>query len=261
MNPDEVRDNVSKTYSEYATKPCAGCCCKAKKYAKGLGYTNEDLQDADITVGSLSCGNPVGIADIKEGERVLDLGCGGGFDCRLAARKVGPSGQVYGVDMTEEMIKLATKSTNPEQFPQVKFIQEHIENVGTIDGFSDFFDVVISNCVFNLSPEKQKVIDGVFKILKKGGRLIFSDPVALKPIPEETRKDMASYTSCMANATLVDELSGMLANAGFENIKIEVKDDSSTYVNKWTPESHWEEGKDPKDYIATASIWAYKPAN
>ncbi|ORY54904.1 NAD(P)-binding protein [Neocallimastix californiae] len=225
INPDQVRENVSKTYSQYATAPstCVKCCsCKAKKYAEGLGYTKEDLQDADATVGSLSCGNPVGIADIKEGETVLDLGCGGGFDCRLAARKVGPTGKVYGVDMTEEMIQLATKSTKPEVFPQVKFIQGQIEEVASIDGFLNSFDVVISNCVFNLSPEKQKTN--------------FSDPVALKPIPEATRKDMSSYTSCMANATLVDELSQMLSSAGFENIRIEVKNDSSNYVNKWTPE-------------------------
>jgi len=262
-NPDEVRNNVAKTYSQYATAPssCAGCCCKAKKYAQGLGYTKEDLQDADATVGSLSCGNPVGIADLKEGENVLDLGCGGGFDCRLAARRVGPTGKVFGVDMTEEMIKLATKSTKPEEFPQIKFVQAQIEDIASIEGFSNFFDAVISNCVFNLSPEKQKVINGVFNVLKAGGRLIFSDPVALKPIPEATRKDMASFTSCMANATLVEDLSKMLTTAGFENIRIEVKDDSSTYVNKWTPESHWEEGQNPKDYVATASIWAYKPKN
>lgn len=261
-NPDEVRDSVTKTYTQYATTPSAcvgGCSCKAKKYAQDLGYTGTDLQDADVTIGSLSCGNPVGIADLKEGENVLDLGCGGGFDCRLAARRVGPTGKVFGLDMTEEMIKLAIKSTKPEKFPQVQFIQGHIEDVGSIEGFSNFFDAVISNCVFNLSPEKQKVMNGVFEVLKAGGRLIFSDPVALKPIPEATRKDMASFTSCMANATPVDELSRMLATAGFENIRIEVKDDSSAYVNKWTPESHWEEGQSPKDYVATASIWAYKP--
>lgn len=260
-NPDEIRDGVIKTYSQYAKVPstCTGSCsCKAKKYAQGLGYTTADLQDADVTIGSLSCGNPVGIADLKEGENVLDLGCGGGFDCRLAAKRVGPKGKVFGVDMTEEMIKLAIRSTNPEKFPQVKFLQGRIEDVSSIDGFSGFFDAVISNCVFNLSPEKQKVINSVFSVLKTGGRLIFSDPVALKPIPETVRKDMASFTSCMANATPVDELSKMLATAGFENIRIEVKDDSSTYVNKWTPESHWGEGQSPKDYVATASIWAYK---
>jgi len=262
-NPDEVRESVSKTYSKYAEEPksCCGCCCKAKKYAQDLGYTKEDLQDADASVGSLSCGNPVGIADIKEGENVLDLGCGGGFDCRLAAKRVGPTGHVYGVDMTDEMIKLATKNTKPEQYPQVQFVKKQIEEVSSVEGFSNFFDVVISNCVFNLSPEKQKVLNGVYDVLKAGGRLIFSDPVALKPIPEATRKDMASYTSCMANATLVDELSDMLKKAGFENIRIEVKDDSSSYISKWTPESHWEEGQNPKDYVATASIWAYKPKN
>ena len=260
-NPDDVRDSVSKTYGRYAAAPSTctcGCSCKAKKYAQDLGYTKSDLQDADATVGALSCGNPVGIADLKSGENVLDLGCGGGFDCRLAARRVGTTGRVFGVDMTEEMIKLAVKSTNPEKFPQVTFIQNHIEDVASIDGFKGFFDAVISNCVFNLSPEKQKVLNGVFDVLKVGGRLIFSDPVALKPIPEATRKDMASFTSCMANATPIEELSKMLATAGFENIRIEVKDDSSSYINKWTPESYWEEGESPKDYIATASIWAYK---
>ena len=256
-----IRDGVTKTYSQYATAPstCAGNCTDASKYAEDLGYTSTDLQDADATAGSLSCGNPVGIADLKEGENVLDLGCGGGFDCRLAARRVGREGKVFGVDMTAEMIMLASKSTNPEMFPQVRFVQEFIEDVGSIPGFPNFFDAVISNCVFNLSPEKQKVLNGVFAVLKPGGRLIFSDPVALKPIPEATRKDMSSITKCMANASLVDDLSKMLETAGFENIRIEVKSDSSSYINKWTPESHWEEGQSPKDYIATASIWAYKP--
>jgi len=257
-----IRDSVSKTYAEYAKSPetCAGeRSSDAKKYAEDLGYTKADLKDADSTVGSLSCGNPVGIADLKDGENVLDLGCGGGFDCRLAARRVGTSGKVFGVDMTAEMLMLAAKNTDPKVFPQVRFVQERIEDIASIDGFPNFFDAVISNCVFNLSPEKQKVIEGVFAVLKPGGRLIFSDPVALKPIPEATRRDMASLTRCMANAMMVDDLAKMLQSAGFVDIKIEVKDDSSSYVNKWTPESHWEEGQNPKDYIATASIWAFKP--
>lgn len=243
-NPDETRDSVKKTYTQYAT--CSGSCscsCKANKYAQDLGYTPADLQDADETGSCLSCGNSVGIADLREGETVLDLGCGGGFECRLAARRVGPTGRVFGVDMTEEMIKLAIRSTKPEIFPQVRFIQGNIEDVGSMEGFSNFFDVVISNCVFNLSPEKQKVIDGAFEVLKAGGRLIFSDPVALKPIPEATRRDMASYTSCMANATPIDELSKMLSTSGFENIRIEVKNDSSAYISKWTPGAIGKKGK------------------
>lgn len=117
-NPDETRDSVKKAYTQYAT--CGGngtCSCKANKYAQDLGYTSADLQDADAMGCSLSCGNSVGIADLKEGETVLDLGCGGGFECRLAARRVGPTGKVFGIDMTEEMIKLAVQNTKPETFP------------------------------------------------------------------------------------------------------------------------------------------------
>ncbi len=119
------------------------------------------------------------------------------------------------------------------------------------------FDVVISNCVFNLSPEKEKVLRGVYFVLKKGGRLIFTDPIALKPIPEEIKKDMKSYTSCMANASLIEDLDKILKNVGFKNVRIEVKDDDS-YIKKWTPETKWENGNDPKEFIATASIFAYK---
>ena len=253
---EEIRKEVTNTYSQYA-KEESQCSCKSKKYAISLGYTEEDILGENIPVGNLSCGNPVGLAKIKEGETVMDLGCGKGFDCRLASKKVGPKGKVVGIDMTKEMIEKALEITKKEKYPNIEYELSRIEDLEKFDKFKSKFDLVISNCVFNLSPEKEKVIKGVYYVLKNGGRLIFTDPVALKPIPDEIRKDMKSYTSCMANASSIDELNNLLKNAGFKDIKIEVKDGDS-YVRKWTPETKSENGNDPKEYIATASIFAYK---
>ena len=253
---EEIRKEVTNTYSQYA-KEESQCSCKSKKYAISLGYTEEDILGENIPVGNLSCGNPVGLANIKEGETVMDLGCGKGFDCRLASKKVGPKGKVVGIDMTKEMIEKALEITKKEKYPNIEYELSRIEDLEKFDKFKSKFDLVISNCVFNLSPEKEKVIKGVYYVLKNGGRLIFTDPVALKPIPDEIRKDMKSYTSCMANASSIGDLNNLLKNAGFKDIKIEVKDGDS-YVKKWTPETKWENGNDPKEYITTASIFAYK---
>jgi len=256
-NEEEVRQEVSKVYSQYAKEEEPQCKCKSKKYAISLGYSEEDISDENIVVGNLSCGNPVGLADLKEGETVMDLGCWKGFDCRLASKRVGPKGNVVGVDMTKEMIDEAIKVTRKEKYPNIQYELSKIEDLENFEKFKEKFDVVISNCVFNLSPEKEKVLKGVYFVLKKGGRLIFTDPVALKPIPEEIRKDMKSYTSCMANASLIEDLNKILKNAGFKDIRIEVKEGDS-YIKKWTPETKWENGNDPKEYIATASIFAFK---
>lgn len=253
---EEIRKEISNTYSKYAQEE-SQCLCKSKKYAISLGYTEEDLTGENIPVGNLSCGNPVGLANIKEGETVMDLGCGKGFDCRLASKRVGLKGKVVGIDMTKEMLDKAKEVTKKEKYPNVEYELSRIEDLDKFDKFKSKFDLVISNCVFNLSPEKEKVIKGVYYVLKNGGRLIFTDPVALKPIPDEIRKDMKSYTSCMANASSIDDLNNLLKNAGFKDIKIEVKDGDS-YVKKWTPETKWENGYDPKEYITTASIFAYK---
>ena len=253
---EEIRKEVTNTYSQYA-KEESQCSCKSKKYAISLGYTEEDISGENIPVGNLSCGNPVGLANIKEGETVMDLGCGKGFDCRLASKKVGPKGKVVGIDMTKEMIDKAIEVTKKEKYPNIEYELSRIEDLENFDKFKSKFDLVISNCVFNLSPEKEKVIKGVYYVLKDGGRLIFTDPVALKPIPDEIKKDMKSYTSCMANASSIDDLNNLLKNAGFKDIKIEIKDGDS-YVRKWTPETKWENGNNPKEYIATASIFAYK---
>ena len=261
LNPndaEEIRKEVSKAYAEYSKDENQGCCCKSKKYALSLGYSEEDILDENNIVGNLSCGNPVGLADLKIGESVMDLGCGKGFDCRLASKRVGPSGHVVGVDMTKEMIDKAIEITKKEKYPNVEYELSKIEDLENFENFKSKFDVVISNCVFNLSPEKEKVLKGVYFVLKNGGRLIFTDPVALKPIPEEIRKDMKSYTSCMANASLIDDLNNILTKVGFKNVRIEVKNDSDNYIRKWTPESKWENENAPKEYIATANIFAFK---
>jgi len=257
-DPENIRKEVSKTYRKFAEEE-SKCNCKSNKYAISLGYSEEDLIDENSIVGNLSCGNPVGLADIKKGESVMDLGCGKGFDCRLASKRVGTSGRVVGVDMTKEMIEQAIKITKKDKYPNVEYELSKIEDLEEIEKFKEKFDVVISNCVFNLSPEKEKVLKGVYYVLKKGGRLIFTDPIALKPIPDEIRKDMKSYTSCMANASLIEDLNKMLTSAGFKNIRIEIKNDNNDYIKKWTPETKWEDGKDPKEYVSTGSIFAYKP--
>lgn len=257
-DPENIRKEVSKTYSKYAEDE-RKCSCKSNKYAISLGYSKEDLVDEDSIVGNLSCGNPVGLADIKKGELVMDLGCGKGFDCRLASKRVGTEGRVVGVDMTKEMIEQAIKITKKDKYPNVEYELSKIEDLEKIEKFKEQFDVVISNCVFNLSPEKEKVLKGVYYVLKKGGRLIFTDPIALKPIPDEIRKDMKTYTRCMANASLIEDLNKMLASAGFKNIRIEIKNDNNDYIQKWTPETKWEDGKDPKEYVTTGSVFAYKP--
>ena len=259
LGTDSIRGEVSRRYAQFAKATPKVCACNSKKYAMSLGYSQEDVDNEPFEVAALSCGNPVGIADLKEGEAVMDLGCGTGFDCRLAAKRVGPHGRVMGIDMTKEMLDRATELTKPEKFPQVSYHQSAIENLEQLPMLKQSFDAVLSNCVFNLSPEKAKVISGVFYVLKPGGRLIFSDPVALRPIPASVRADMSSFTQCMSNASSVEEISQLLANAGFVHISIQVKDDSSSYVNRWTPGTQWEGSLSPSKYIATATISAYKP--
>ncbi len=262
-NNDEIRNEVRKNYGKIATSgsPACGCshssCCgtpsevNAADVSRGLGYSSEDL--ASMPEGAnmgLGCGNPQAIASLQPGETVLDLGSGGGFDCFLAARAVGDNGQIIGVDMTAEMITTSRRNAEKAGFRNVEFRLGEMENLPGADGIAD---VIISNCVINLSPEKQSVFNEAFRVLKSGGRLAISDVVATAEMPDSVKKDMAMHTGCVSGASSIPELESMLRQAGFENICIRPRDESKTFIRDWAP------GSKIEDYIGSATIEGVKP--
>lgn len=219
--------------------------------SQGVGYSAEDT--GAVPEGSnlgLGCGNPQAIAALKPGETLLDLGSGAGFDAFLAARAVGPTGRVIGVDMTPEMVSKARKNKVSGGYENVEFRLGEIESLPVADAT---VDVIISNCVINLSPDKPRVFCEAFRVLKPGGRIAVSDIVAIAQIPEELRKDWELYTGCVAGASLVDDLKAMLNQAGFINIRIVRKGESREIIGGWFP------GRKAEDYVASASIEAVKP--
>jgi SAM-dependent methyltransferase len=204
-------------------------------------------EGADLGLG---CGNPQAIASLKPGERVLDLGSGGGFDAFLAARQVGPTGHVVGVDMTPEMVMKARANVAKIGLPNVEFRLGEIEHLPVADAS---VDVVMSNCVINLSPDKPAVFREAFRVLAPGGRLAISDIVAIAPLPPALAQDVAAYTGCVAGAALISDLEQMLTEAGFSNARFDVKGESRALVSDWVPRTH------AKDYVASALIQAVKP--
>jgi SAM-dependent methyltransferase len=199
----------------------------------------------------LGCGNPLAIASLKAGETVLDLGSGGGFDCFLAAEAVGEDGTVIGVDATPEMVSKARGLAAENGFENVEFRLGEIENLPVAD---NSVDVIISNCVINLSPEKARVFEEAFRVLKPGGRVAISDVVATAELPVEVRDDPSLYTGCIAGASLIDDLEAMLERAGFVNIQIEAKDESKAFIRAWAP------GMNVEDFVVSAIIEAEKPS-
>jgi SAM-dependent methyltransferase len=217
-----------------------------------LGYSAADLQS--VPEGSemgLGCGNPTALASIRPGESVLDLGSGGGFDCFLAAQRTGATGRVIGVDMTAEMISKARANAAKGGHTNVEFRLGEIENLPVADAS---VDLILSNCVINLSPDKPRVFAEAFRALKPGGRLAVSDIVALQPIPEALRADFAAYTGCVAGAASADAVEKMLRDAGFVDVRVEVSEASRAFINDWLP------GAQAGDYVASAAITARKPA-
>jgi ubiquinone/menaquinone biosynthesis C-methylase UbiE len=198
----------------------------------------------------LGCGNPQAIAALKPGETVLDLGSGGGFDCFLAARQIGDHGRVIGVDMTPAMISKARENADQGGYHNVEFRLGEIENLPLAD---QSVDVIISNCVINLSPDKERVFRETFRVLRPGGRLAISDVVATTSLPETVRHDVTLYTGCMAGASLIDEIESMLASAGFMDIRLKPKDESRSFIRDWAP------GSQIEDYVVSATIEAVKP--
>lgn len=230
---------------------CAAPCDNAKTTSIGLGYSKTEV--SDVPQGSnmgLGCGNPRAIASLKSGETILDLGSGGGFDCFLAVNEVGQSGHIIGVDMTPEMLNKARNNVSKTRHNNVEFRLGEIENLPVADAI---IDVIISNCVINLSPQKEKVFYEAYRVLKPGGRLAISDIVAFVELPANLQDDMALFTGCMAGASTIFQIERMLKNAGFTDIKIEPKNESSDFIRNWSPNSYIE------NYIVSATIEAIKP--
>ncbi|MBS1173819.1 MAG: arsM [Proteobacteria bacterium] len=218
-----------------------------------LGYSQAEL--GLVPTGAnlgLGCGNPKAIAALEPGEVVVDLGAGAGFDCFLAAHEVGPSGHVIGVDMTPDMLSKARANAQKGLFENVEFRLGEIEHLPIADATAD---VIISNCVINLSPDKPQVFRDAFRVLKPGGRLAISDVVATADLPEEMRNDAGLIAGCMGNASLIGELEEMLREAGFEQVRIEPKDESKEFIKDWAP------GRNVTDYVVSATIEAIKPAD
>jgi len=246
--------NIAKGRSRGCCAPSASCCETARPSAKTLsariGYSAEDV--ASVPEGanmSLGCGNPQAIAALQPGEVVLDLGSGGGFDCFLAAKQVGEAGRVIGVDMTPEMVATARENALSSGYANVEFRLGEIEALPVADAS---VDVIISNCVINLSPEKERVLREAYRVLKPGGRLAIADIVATAPMSEEVRNDLALLAGCVAGAAPIEAITSMLREAGFVRVSVEPSEESRQLIREWAPGRHFE------DYIVSATIEAVK---
>ncbi|HVJ21556.1 MAG TPA: arsenite methyltransferase [Polyangiaceae bacterium] len=257
QSQDEVRNTVRDHYGKVAESNgrvgCApGCCGPNPGSSLALGYSADDLarvpEGADMGLG---CGNPQAIAGLRAGESVLDLGSGGGFDAFLAARQVGPRGAVIGVDMTPQMVTKARENGRKVGASNVDFRLGEIERLPVADAS---VDVILSNCVINLSPNKAEVFREAFRVLRPGGRLAISDVVALGPIPERLRSSVEALSGCVSGAAQVSEIRNWLAEAGFEAISVQPKKESRAFIADWMP------GTGVEDAVASATIEARKPA-
>ncbi|MFZ7125341.1 MAG: arsenite methyltransferase [Desulfobacterales bacterium] len=260
---DLIRTLVRDRYAKAAQgSPCgcgsssaSGCCGDRPGHPDAvgriLGYSDGDL--GSVVEGAnlgLGCGNPTAIGSLRPGETVLDLGSGGGFDCFIAARHVGEGGKVIGVDMTPEMLAKARENAEKTGASNVEFRLGEIEHLPVAD---QSVDVIISNCVLNLSPEKEQVFREAWRVLKPGGRLAISDVVAIADMPDNLRQQAALMTGCIAGAERIDRLEAILAGIGFQDIHIRPKSYSRELVRDWFPESGAEQ------YVASADIEAVRP--
>ncbi len=257
--PDEIRKVVRDAYGNMAVRGDAGCGCgcgegsaaSPGKLAAGMGYTDAEIAAAPVGANlGLGCGNPQAIASLRPGETVVDLGSGAGFDCFLAARQVGDSGLVIGVDMTTEMIAKARENAAKSGASNVSFRLGEIEHLPVADGTAD---VVISNCVINLSPEKPAVFAEAFRVLRSGGRLAIADVITTAPLPESVLQDMSAYTACISGAVSADDVEAMLQEAGFVDIRISPQDRSRELIREWSS------GAKLENYVVSALIEARKP--
>ncbi|BET66928.1 arsenite methyltransferase [Opitutales bacterium ASA1] len=269
LRQDNVREAVRERYASIALRDsdasgcgCTPTCCSSASedattqldetaYAEQLGYSANDT--TAVPAGSnlgLGCGNPIAIASIRAGETVVDLGSGAGFDCFLAANQLAGTGRVIGVDMTPAMISKARRNAARSGHANVEFRLGEIEALPIADGTAD---LIISNCVINLSPDKPRVFREAFRALKPGGRLSISDVVARAPIPASMREDFEQVTRCIAGAETIDDIRTWLAEAGFVDVRIAPREDSRKVIDTWM------DGMRLGDIIVSALIEARKP--
>ena len=227
MKKEEVKKTVREGYAQVAKSsssccaPQSSCGCSSNvstDLSKRIGYSDQDIESVPEGANlGLGCGNPIALASLKQGEFVLDLGSGAGFDCFLAANIVGKTGKVIGVDMTPEMIERARENARKGDYKNVEFRLGEIETLPLAD---NSVDVIISNCVINLSPEKDKVFSDAYRVLKPGGRLMVSDIVLLRELPDSIKKSVAAYIGCVAGASKKDDYLKNIKAAGFKNISV-----------------------------------------
>ena len=262
---DLIRESVRERYGDIARQGDAGCCGPSSacgdiavtdlisihnQQSSQMGYSDDELSSVPEGANmGLGCGNPQAIAALKPGETVLDLGSGAGFDSFLAARQVGEGGKVIGVDMTPDMISKARENARKGSYDNVEFRLGEIEHLPLADGC---VDVIISNCVINLSTDKPAVFRESYRALKPGGRLAISDVVATAQLPEEIKNDLKLYSACVSGASTISDLESVLTDCGFTEIKIEPKDESREFIREWAPEIPLE------DYVQSATIEARK---
>lgn len=262
IDPEKVLETVRRHYSKLAQKGCRNdtnrgnqSCCggstNLEEIGRLVGYSPDELRSvaAGANMG-LGCGNPHAFGRIKEGDVVLDLGSGAGFDCFIAAKAVGDSGRVIGVDMTPQMVKRANKNAKAMGSHNLEFRLGQIEQLPVE---SDSIEVIISNCVINLSPDKTSVFREAYRVLKPGGRLAVSDVVATATLPELLRKDLELLTGCIAGAEPIESLKQILETVGFEEVRILPMDESRLLIDHWVP------GAGVENYVASARIEAIKP--
>jgi arsenite methyltransferase len=262
LDNDRIRQVVRERYAGVAQDGETGCCgsstcCDTPKIdaqgmSQAMGYSATEVlavpEGANLGLG---CGNPQAIAELKPGEIVLDLGSGAGFDAFLAARQVGETGRVIGVDMTPAMLTKARANAEQGGYRNTEFRLGEIEQLPVANAT---VDVILSNCVINLSPDKPQVFAEAYRVLKPGGRLAISDVVALGELPEHLRQDQALYAGCVGGAVSIPELTTMLERSGFTDIRISPKDASRSFIRDWAP------GTAIEDFMVSANIEAVKPA-
>lgn len=266
MSAVERREAVRQRYAGIAGDSTTGCC--GPDAASHCGETTGDSdtsEDSSSLVGysaddrdavapganlGLGCGNPTAIASLEDGDTVLDLGSGAGFDCFLAAREVGPAGHVIGVDMTPEMVEKARENVETNEAPNVEFRLGEIEHLPVADGV---VDVIISNCVINLSPNKPQVFQEAYRVLRPGGRLAISDVVRTAPVPANVASDSDSLVGCVGGASPIQELETVVRDAGFVDVSIDPKEKSEEFIREW------DETRDLSEYLVSATIEGRKP--
>ncbi len=228
MIEENIKKEVRKRYAKVAKSNGSGCgcgasvsCCSApsnEQISKMIGYSDEEMGSVpDGANLGLGCGNPTALASLKEGERVLDLGSGAGFDCFLAAKKVGAQGKVVGVDMTPEMLDKARANAKKGGYSNVEFRLGEIENLPVAD---NSIDVIVSNCVINLAPNKKRVFEEAYRVLAPNGRMMVSDIVLLKPLPDAVQKSVEAYAACIAGAETKDKYLEQIQSAGFQQVTV-----------------------------------------